>query len=163
MRYKEPKAKVVHASRRDDVITVVVEVSSLFSEPLAPGGLYLIGKPEQEIMQLHSLKATNGNAITYETYDYAGELPTVGAEYIYRVWWTPGQIAAVTDTSRKWSYEEYPDNGDHDHCLLTGETIAADAEQKAGYRSGKDWITEEAYKTYIVDDKLRIRHRGKNN
>lgn len=163
MTYKEPKAKIVHASRRDDVVTVVVAVTRLFSEPLAPAGLYLIEKPEQEVIQLHSLKTSNGNVLTYKTYDYVGELPTVGTEYIYRVWWTPDQQAVVTDTSRKWSYEEYPDNGDHDHCLLTWETIAANAEQKAGYRSGKDWITEKAYKTYIVDDRLRLRHRGENN
>ena len=163
MTYKEPKAKIVRASRRDDVVIVVIEVTRLFSEPLAPAGLYLVEKPEQEVIQLHALKTSKGNVLTYETYDYVGELPTVGTEYIYRIWWTSDQLSAVTDTARKWSYEEHPDNGDHEHCLLTWETIAADAEQNAGYRSGKDWITEDAYKTYIVDDKLRLRYRGKIN
>ena len=162
MTYEEPTAKVIQLSRDNDVVTVVLEISSLLSEPLAPGGLYVTHKTEQEVIQLHKLKAADGNVLTFENYDHVGELPSVGTDYIFRVWWTPNQLEAVTDTSRKWSYEKYPDNEDHDHCLLTWEAIAADAEHKAGYRCGKDWITEQAYETYIVGDKLRLRHRAKS-
>jgi hypothetical protein len=157
--YQESKAKVVQVSRGTDVVTVVIQVSSLFSEPLAPGALYLLDNPEKKIIELHRLKAARGTVLTYETYDHVGDVPNLGAEYICQVWWTPNQLEAVKDTSRSWTYEKYPDNGDHDHCLLTWETIAADAQHKAGYRSGKDWITEEAHKTYIVEDKLRVRNQ----
>jgi hypothetical protein len=159
MTYQEPAAKVIQLFCDNDVLTVVLEISSLLCEPLAPGGLYLTHKPEQEVLQLHKLKAADGNVLTFESYDHVGDLPSVGAEYIFRVWWTPDQLEVVTDTSRKWKYEKYPDNEDHDHCLLTSEAIGADEEHKAGYRCGKDWITEQAYETYIVGYKLRVRYR----
>ena len=54
MTYEEPTAKVIQLSRDNDVVTVVLETSSLLSEPLAPGGLYVIDKPEQEVIQLHN-------------------------------------------------------------------------------------------------------------
>jgi hypothetical protein len=162
MTYEEPSAKVIQLSRDNDVVTVVLEISSLLSEPLAPGGLYVSDRPEQEAIQLHKLKAADGNVLTFENYDHVGDLPSVGTEYIFRVWWTPDQLEAVTDTSRKWNYEKYPDNGDHDHCLLTWEAIGSDEEIKAGYRYGDDWITEQAYETFIVGDKLRLRHRAKS-
>jgi len=92
---------------------------------------------------------------------HIGVLPTIGTNYIYRLWWTTDQLQAVTNTSRQWTYEVYPSNGDHDHCILSWEPIGVDEVHKAGYRSGKDWITEEAYRTYIVNDKHRLRHRKK--
>jgi hypothetical protein len=162
MTYAEPTAKVIELSRDSDVVTMVLEVSSLLSEPLAPSGLYVTDRPEQEAIQLHKLKAADGNVLTFESYDHVGNLPSVGTNYIFRVWWTPDQLEVVTDTSRKWSYENYPDKEDHDHCRLTWEAIGADAEHKAGYRCGKEWITEQAYETYIVRDKLRLRDRAKS-
>jgi hypothetical protein len=142
MTYAEPTAKVIELSRGSDVVTVVLEVSSLLSEPLAPGGLYVTDRPEQEAIQLHKLKTADGNVLTFENYDHVGDLPSVGIDYIFRVWWTPYQLEAVTNTSRKWNYENYPDNEDHDHCLITWETIGADAEHKAGrlpVRKGLDY------------------------
>ena len=162
MTYEEPTAKVIQLSRDNDVVTVMLELSSLLSEPLSPSGLYVTDKPEQEVLQLHKLKAADGNVLTFENYEHIGELPSLGTDYIFRVWWTPDQLEAVTDTSRKWNCENYPDNEDHDHCLLTREAIGADAEHKAGYRCEKDWITAQAYETYIVGDKLRLRHRAKS-
>jgi hypothetical protein len=160
MTYEKPTAKVIQFSRDDHIVTIVLEMSSLLSEPLAPAGLYATDEREQEVLQLHKLKARNGNVLTFETYDDVAELPSVGADYVFQVWWTPDQLAAVTDTSRKWTYETYPENEAHNHCLLTWESIGADAEHKTGWRCGTDWITERAYKQYIVGDKLRLRHRA---
>jgi hypothetical protein len=160
MNYKEPTAKVIDVEISGDTVTMKIEVSQLPLPPLAPGGLYLLNMPEQEVIQLHNLQMQDQNILTYRTYEHKGDLPQLGAEYIYRVWWRPDQLEAVTDTKRNWIYAEYPDNGDHDHCLLTWETIAAYSEHKGGYRSGKDWITEEAYKTYILEDRLRLRQRA---
>jgi len=64
----KPKVNVGYVSQRDDVIKVVVEVSSLFYKPLASAGLCLIEKPDQEIIQRHTLKASNGNMLTYAAY-----------------------------------------------------------------------------------------------
>jgi len=161
--YKEATAKVVQVARSVDAATVTVEVSRLPSEPLAPAGLYTLDNTGQEVIQLHKLIAASGNILTYEIYDDVDDWPEVDSVYIHRVWWTLDQLEAVTDASRKWTFDEYPDNGEHDHCLLTWNTIAAYADHKTGYHSGKDWITEEAYKTYIVDDKLRLRHRAKSS
>ena len=161
MNYKEPTAKVIDVEISGDTVTIQIEVSQLPSPPLAPGGLYLLNMPEQEVIQLHDLQTQNQNVLTYKTYEHKGDLPHVGTEYICRLWWRPDQLEAVADTNRSWIYEEYPDNGDHEHCLLTSETIAAYSEHKGGYRSGKDWITEEAYKLYIVENKLRLRQQSK--
>ena len=161
MNYKEPTAKVIDLDISGDTVTIKIEVSQLPSPPLAPGGLYLLNKPEQEVIQLHNLQTQNQNVLTYTTYEHKGNLPQIGTEYIYRLWWRPDQLEAVTDRNRNWAYEEYPDNGGHEHCLLTWETIAAYSEHNGGYRSGKDWITEEAYKLYIIEDKLRLRQRSK--
>jgi hypothetical protein len=49
----------------------------------------------------------------------------VGKQYVFRPWWTKNQLALVTDTSRTWVLEAYPDNGTHAHCELTWELIAA--------------------------------------
>lgn len=67
------------------------------------------------------------------------------------------QLDAVRDRSRVWSHEHYPDNGDHDHCLVTWTRIEAQGSHPDGYRSGCDWLTVNAYQTYIVQDLLRIR------
>jgi hypothetical protein len=158
MNYKEPTAKVIDVEISGDTVTIKIEVSELPSPPLAPGGL---NTPEQEVIQLHNLQIQDHNVLTYHTYEHKGDLPQLGTEYIYRLWWRPDQLEAVTDTNRIWIYAEYPDNGNHEHCLLTWETIAAYSEHKGGYHSGKDWITEEAYKTYILEDKLRLRQRAR--
>ena len=110
MKYKEPTAKVIDAEISCDTATIQIEVSQLHSPPLAPGGLYLLNMPEQEVMQLHDLQTQNQNILTYKTYEHKGDLPQVGTEYIYRLWWRPDQLEAVTDTKRSWVYEEYPDN-----------------------------------------------------
>ncbi|GEM_PF-1633126 len=157
--YEEPKAKVIDISRRNDIVTIILEVSSIDPGPLAPSGLYVVGDPGKQVIEFHKLQAANGKVLTFETYNYNGKLPDIGSLYLHRLWWTPDQLEAVKDTSRIWTHEKYPDNGDHDHCLLTWETIAAYAEQNGGYRSGRDWITEAAYQTYIVDDKLRVRKK----
>lgn len=43
---------------------------------------------------------------------------------------------------------------DHDHCLLTWETIR---HGDMAFVSNAGWITEDAYRRYIQDDELRLR------
>jgi hypothetical protein len=160
MSYQECSAKVTDVMKNGDVVSTTLEVTEVPSYPPAPAGLYSDKPDNHEAIQLHKLAKIDGKTLTYETYKHQGLLPKLGDVYIFRLWWTPDQLEAVKDTFRSWALEEYPENSDHTHCLLTWETIGAKADHKIGYRSGRDWITEEAYKTYIVDDLLRVRHRS---
>ncbi|HEX6122138.1 MAG TPA: hypothetical protein VFY89_03205, partial [Ktedonobacterales bacterium] len=101
----------------------------------------------------------------FETYDHAGPLPEPGRPYIFGAWWTSDALDAVLDRQAVWMRERYPDDGTHEHCLLTWETIAAyDPYQREGYRSEHGWITVAAYETYIEQDLLRLRgdHSGRD-
>jgi hypothetical protein len=83
-----------------------------------------------------------------------------GGRYIFRGLFTADALELVTDTSREWIREPYPDNGDHDHCALTWARIAADEGDGCGYRSGSDWISVEAFELYIKGDRLRVRSQA---
>lgn len=63
----------------------------------------------------------------------------------------------VRDVTAECELQNYPDNDNHDHCLLTWETIAAYTDHKEGYRSSDGWITVAAYREFIEKDALRLR------
>jgi hypothetical protein len=157
MMYNEPTASILSILRLGEVTQVVLHLPVAPDLPLAPASLHDIHEPHDLLIELHKVAKQAGDQITFETYTAPDTLPTVGQPYIFRAWWMPEQLAAVIDTSRVWVREAYPDNGDHDHCWLTWETIAAYADHKEGYRSGCEWITVAAYNKYIRDDFLRVR------
>jgi hypothetical protein len=126
--------------------------------PLAPGSLWDTTWQNREVLPLHKLVEQSDSTFVFETYDYAGSLPELGRQYIFGSWWTFDALDAVLDRQAVWVRERYPDNGTHEHCLLTWETIAAyDPYQWEGYQSELGWITVGAYKTYIEKDLLRLR------
>jgi hypothetical protein len=70
-------------------------------------------------------------------------------------------MEAALDAATVWEHREYPDDGSHDHCLFTWETIAAYAENRVGWYSEKHgWVTAKAYQDFIANDVYHLReHR----
>ncbi|CAA9566414.1 MAG: hypothetical protein AVDCRST_MAG88-1933 [uncultured Thermomicrobiales bacterium] len=157
MRYQEPLATTVAADRRGDTARIVLHAERVPSPPIAPAALYDQDNPAREIFPLHKLAGQSGDHLTFEAYEVVAALPPIGARFILRSWWTADALAAVIDRAAVWVRQAYPDNGDHDHCLLTWEPIAADATCSEGYRSRHGWITTAAYEQYIQRDVLRLR------
>jgi hypothetical protein len=156
-----PPAQLVAVETRGGVTRVVLTVLKmeyLPGPPLAPGGLWDPDDESRAVLQLHKLVEQSNSTLVFETYDHAGPLPEPGRHYIFGSWWTSDALDAVLDRQAVWVRERYPDDGAHEHCLLTWETIAAYGPyQREGYRSEHGWITMAAYETYIEKDLLRLR------
>lgn len=154
--FRDPTATIVRMERSGGGARVTVDISGRVSPPLFPASL--LRAEGDEALHLDRLISEEGDeAFVFETFAAPDELPVAGATYIFRPWWTPDALELVTDTTRQWVREQYPDNGGHDHCPLTWETIAANAGDGMAYRSGNDWISTTAYEKYIRDDHLRVR------
>ncbi|MEE9346084.1 MAG: hypothetical protein V3U88_10810 [Methylococcales bacterium] len=158
MGYIEPKGKIIEASETGNVSRLVIEFDRMDSAPITPAGLYINPKKGSERYQLHKVIKIEGSVYTFETFDSCHPIPKQGDEYSYRGWWLPEAMDAALDTSEKWEKRKYPDNGNHEHCLFSWETIASYAECSEGYYSEKyGWITCESYNDFIVGDIYRLR------
>ena len=155
--YRAPRGTIVSCVRRGDVTTTVIDADRLHSEPFAPAALWTIKKPAIEVFQLHKAIGKRDLRLTFETYDTTVPPPISGVNYTYQCWWTDSQVAAVLDTTAVWILEPFPDDGDHDHCLLTWEHIAAYADCNEAYHSHLGWIAPEAFESYVQRDILRFR------
>jgi hypothetical protein len=125
MTFQEPIAEILSASQVGEIATVVLRATCSPSPPIAPARLYERIDPGKEIFQLHKLIDQDGNRLTFETYAPGHRLPLAGTQLILRSWWLPEALEAVLDHEAEWTLKTYPDNGDHNHCLLTGATISA--------------------------------------
>jgi hypothetical protein len=152
MAYVEPKVEILEVSQNRDVTRIVARFDKAVSDPVAPSGLYINPKSGSERFQLHKLISQDELVFTFETYHSAHPLPMMGDMYSYRGWWLPKAIEAVLDEEAQWQREQYPNNGNHDHCLLTWETIASYSQTSEGYHSEHGWITVDAYNKFIRDD-----------
>jgi len=157
MAYTEPVAEVISVRQEGDVATVALKICRQLHAPIAPAGLYDQLNPAREIFQLHKLIEESKRKIIFETYNSDKLLPAVGEKFIFRSWWILDALEAVQDTKVKWVRKPYPDNGGHDHCMLTWADISTDAENREGYHSKYGWITVEAYDKFIKQDVLRLR------
>lgn len=157
MPYQEPVVRLTEIYAVGAVLHITLDLRPLPAEPLAPASLHAPETPADVAAELRRVVARTEQQITFEASAALQHVLIVGGRYVFRAWWTPAQFAAVTDTGRIWVRETYPSNSDHDHCVLTWTTIAANAEQREAYRSGRDWITIEAYNRYIRDDFLGVR------
>lgn len=155
--YHEPRVTIVAIEQTQHAIQCVIHVTHVPPPPLAPASLHAVHAPHELVVEFHAVLAHTQHDITFETYRVPPTLPALGQSYILRTWWTDEQLAVVTDTARHWVRAAYPNTGDHDHCVLTWERIAADTDQWEGYQSEGEWITIDAYNTYIRDDLLRLR------
>jgi len=138
---------------------ITVQGSGFVSEPLVPAALYLVDRPDKEIIQLHKLITRKDDLLTFKSSSNAfTTIPKIGDKYIFRAWWTPDQLDLVKDKNRTWNYEEYPDDGSYEYCALSWEKISSSPDcENFGYRSEDVWLSTDAYKTYIIDDLLEIR------
>jgi hypothetical protein len=158
--YRLPTATVLAVELSRDVATVTIEISreDYLGYPIAPADLRQLDT-HASVFPLHQLIGREGPRLVFETHRPAFPAPQVARTYEFCSWWIPNAMDAVRDMSAKWERLTYPGEGDHDHCLLTYETIAACANHKEGYRSSYGWITVEAYCEFIERDSLRVRSK----
>jgi hypothetical protein len=148
-------AFVTEIHRDREMLVTTVRLSDVPSGPLVPAALWeLTNDSSTEVIPFHRLRDREGDFLAFETFDPVTRLPLFEHEYVFQQWFAQWQMDIVTDTSRRWKRRVYPENGDHDHCRLTWESIDAGAE---AYRSNRDWITVDAYNKYIRDDFLKVR------
>jgi hypothetical protein len=138
---------------------MVCRFSKPYGEPIAPGGLYKSPKCSTESVAVHRVASVNGENITFELFSTnTSELPAVGSTFFYRGWWVRAAMDAVLDADATWELRAYPDDGSHDHCLFTWETISANTECRVAYWSDTHgWATEQAYKQFVRGDPLHLR------
>jgi hypothetical protein len=161
--YRLPTATILRAERLGEVSTVAIEISreDYLTYPVAPASIWR-RYPDQMVFQFHQLIGRDGPRLVFETYRAAYALPAVHSQGDFGSWWSHWAMDAVRDMSATWARLPYPNDGEHDHCLLTWETIAADADHKEGYQSSHGWITVEDFQEYIEKDCLRIRSAWKS-
>jgi len=160
----ESKFEIVDAAKHEDVTSIAGRFDSpesVASYPLAPAGLYSKSMSGQAQFQLHKLISHEGELLRFETYgEPPASLPTPGQVLFYRPWWMPKALQAVLDVDAKWTRKNYPENGEHSHCLFTWETISSYSGEQEGYWSEKyGWTTVTAYEDFIAKDIYRLRTR----
>jgi hypothetical protein len=163
--YRLPTVAILDSVASDEVATITLDLSreDYLSYPIAPANLLSsdadLQRPETFacLFELHQLIAREGTRLVFETYVPAQALPVVGATYAFCSWWTHWAMDAVRDLSANWQQSTYPDDGSHEHCPLTWETISSYTGDREGYRSQHGWITIAGYRDYIERDRLRIR------
>jgi hypothetical protein len=168
--YRLPTAIILAATASDDVATVTIDISreDYLSYPVAPADLRMadadLRHPETHacLFEFHQLIEREGTRLVFETYLTMQPLPAVGGKYSFCSWWDHWAMDAVLDLSTNWQRLKYPDDGNHEHCLLSCETISSYTGQSEGYHSQHGWITLAAYAEYIERDRLRIRHHWRS-
>jgi len=156
--YELPSATIISASQATDVITVAARISraGYLNRPIAPADLRETD-PFRLIFPFHQLIGREGPVLVFETYSSAQPMPKVGSSYTFCAWLLPEAFNALLDHSAVWVLSDYPDDGDHEHCLFSSEAISAYSLNSRAYHSDHGWITVAAYNDYIVNDFLRIR------
>ena len=158
MAYIEPKGLIKEATETNDVSRLVIEFDRMDSGPIAPAGLYIDPKTGTEQFQLHKHIDKKAQIHTFETYRSTHPLPKIGSVYSYRGWWLQKAMDAALDEKETWEKVIYPDNGNHEHCLFSWETIASYVENNEAYHSNKyGWISCESYLNFIKNDIYRLR------
>ena len=161
MKYRAPKGLIIDVAEKGNTSRLIIEFDKMDIGPVAPAGLYNDPSSGKEQFQLHRVAENKGLIYTFETFNRPQPLPKAGQVYFYRGWWLQEAMDAVLDTNANWEWKNYPDNGDHAHCLFTWENIAFYADCNEGYFSEKyGWITVEAYNKFIRGDIYNLRDRN---
>ena len=149
---------MLSAVRVADVATVSVRLAdtSYLGRPIAPADLRET-EPYRLVFPFHQLVAREGCVLVFETYAAVEALPVVGSSHSFGSWLSRAAFDALLDLSAVWSLADYPDDGDHDHCLFSWEAISSYGDHPRAYHSDHGWVTIAAYREYIEDDILRIR------
>jgi predicted N-acetyltransferase YhbS len=146
----------VEISKEVTTVDIVISRAESLAYPIAPACLWRSDSKEV-IFSLDQLVARDDRRLRFETYESRLAVPEIGVVYPFTSLWNHWAMDAVRDLSADWQRREYPYEGDHNHCLLTWQTIAGYSEHKEGYVSSHGWVTVEAYKEYIEEDRARIR------
>ena len=89
-----------------------------------------------ESFALHRVVARNNDELTFESYGpRVASAPLPGSVFFYRGWWVKAAMAAALDTAAEWKRLRYPNDGSHEHCLFSWETIASYAPACSAYFS----------------------------
>jgi len=161
--YSLPTVKVLEAVMVNETATVTLKVSQehYLGYPIASADLRQTD-PHLLVFPFHQLVGREGPRLVFETYQSELMIPVGGSTHFFCSWWTPQAMDAVRDKSAQWELLAYPDNGDHNHCLLTWETISAYTSEREGYHSRHGWITLKAYHDFIEQDLLRVRSHSRS-
>jgi hypothetical protein len=154
-----PVVEVEHVTRSGDVTEICIRGRlDPYKTALAPSALYDTRSERIEVAQFHRYLESIGERHTFQTL-HGVTIPDscIGQRYVFRPWHDQSELDIIADPSRTWTLRRYPDNGDHAHCLVSWETIAAFSDHKSGYESEGVWLTESGYKKYLIDDYYKIR------
>jgi hypothetical protein len=154
----EPLIEVLSAQATERGYRVVCRFSEPYVEPVAPGALYETPGSGDALFPVHRVSKKEGLTFEFETFSSGLKLPPSGKTFSYRGWWTRGAMKAALDSDGGWRRLAYPNDGTHEHCLFTSETISSYTGEKIGYYSANHgWITERSYMEFIVRDIYRLR------
>jgi hypothetical protein len=126
------------------------------TEPVAPATLWRRADMDEHVLDLHRLLSLEEADAQFESYAVGGVMFDPREPLWLYSWWMPSQLQAAQDATLKWTHRRY-ESPDHDHCLLTWETIQGGDE---AYVSKAGWISEDAYRRFIENDELRLRSPG---
>lgn len=154
----EPKVRVLSAERLGDRCRVVCRFSEPCSDPIAPGALYERPGSGDAFFPLHRIVHRDDWTLTFETFSLERPVPPTEKDFFYRAWWLPAAMSAALDSKAEWRRSVYPDDGTHEHCLFSWETISAYTGERVGYHSrAHGWITERSFRDHIAGDIFRLR------
>lgn len=162
MAYTQPRCVVTNVERSAEGVTktrIRFTGGTLSADSgIAPSSLVPLSQPSlPSVLVFHRCTRVLPTEFEFESYGTGAVGVQVGSEYEFRQWWDNDEIDLVADLSRAWSLEDFPDPTDHIHCPLTWESIPSIEHGLKAWRSGTDWISVEAHRTYIVNDLLRMR------
>ena len=147
------RVEVVTSDLLDDVLTTTVRVieGQLPGPPLAPAGLYRVA-PWREVLSFHRLVRASRDEATFETLDATRKAPA--GQYILQPWWTPRQLALVTDMSTVWTPGRYEEGSGNDpFCALTWQNFGTgDDVLTDGLGSS---ISPEAHHRFIEQERAK--------
>jgi hypothetical protein len=130
-------------------------------EPLAPGTLYLNEPGQTVVFELHRVVSITGRSVVFETFRDAVPAgwnePSEGQRYRWRGWIIPAAWDAIQSRPEDWHLQSV--EGDHEHCIITWETIS---KGEPGYYHPvlREWVSVAAFQKFMQDDIYRLRRGG---
>jgi hypothetical protein len=160
MTYKAPEAVVVSCESKDDIVRVTLAIEFndapklLSRPPRAPASL-VKRENDKDIwaFNLHRAVEKKDDLYIYETYDFKGQLPDVGEQYVFRRWWALDQLAVAQSDPSNWEKRTFvPRNKvEHEHCRICWVHICGQEDGlNFGYSDGNNWVCEECFEKYIL-------------
>jgi hypothetical protein len=151
--WQRPETEVALVERDGAVSLIGLRLPKGLTPPLAPASLWING---HAVVDLDWVVGSDDDTTVFRTMD---DMPSdlLGRTVEFQQWWTPDQLALVTDTWRPWArVTELPD-GSPDFCRLGWEPAETEGGPVPGWVSGSDWICDQCHDSYIARDRLGVR------